>query len=209
MNSTRQHASSSQRCRAVATGRKPLTVPEILELEAALMEVFRTIRELRERSPAARYIKFPPLPSVLSESIAIAITPTLFGSDWKGRYGGSAADMIIENLATRSDLRVEVKATGQHAFQELKDKDLRADVLIWFRFGRRLELGTGEIEAAVIECPGKYVPGRCRLDVHRFEAISGIREAQKLFRFESLAAMLAPPATSAPGAPIQLGNITG
>lgn len=199
MSSTRQHASSSQSDRRVAVGRKPLTVPEILELEAALMEVFGTIRELRERSTAARYIKFPPLPSVLSESIAIAITPTLFGADWKGRYGGSAADMIIENLATRNLLRVEVKATGRHAFQELKEKDLRADVLIWFRFGRRLELGAGEIEAAVIESPGKYVPRQCRLDVRRFEAIAGIREAQKLFRFESLAAMLVPPATSLRG----------
>ena len=151
MSSTRQHAPSSRARIGVAVGRKPLTVPEILELEAALMEVFGTIRELRERSTAARYIKFPPLPSVLSESIAIAITPTLFGADWKGRYGGSAADMIIENLATRNLLRVEVKATGRHAFQELKEKDLRADVLIWFRFGRRLELGAGEIEAAVID----------------------------------------------------------
>jgi hypothetical protein len=174
-------------------GRKPLTVQEILELEAALMEVFGTIRELRERSPAARYIKFPPLPAVLSESIAIAITPTLFGSDWRGRYGGSAADLIIENMATRSALRVEVKTTGRHAFQELKDKDLRADVLIWFRFGRRLELGTGPIDAAVIKAPGRFVRSQCRLDVRRFEAIPGIQEAQKVFRFDSLAAMLAPP----------------
>jgi hypothetical protein len=193
MRTRRQHVLASQPDRGVAVGRKPLTVPEILELEAALMEVFGTIRELRERSTAARYIKFPPLPSVLSESIAIAITPTLFGSDWKGSYGGSAADMIIENLATRSLRRVEVKATGRHAFQELKEKDLRADVLIWFRFGCRLELGVGEIEAAVIESPGKYVAKQCRLDLGRFEAIPGIREAQKIFRFDSLAAMLAPP----------------
>lgn len=201
MSSTRQHASSSQANHGVAKGRKPLTVLEILELEAALMEVFGTIRELKERSPAARYIKFPPLPAVLSESIAIAITPTLFGADWRGRYGGSAADMIIENLATRSARRVEVKATGQHAFQELKDKDLRADVLIWFRFGRRLELGEGEIGAAVLECPGKYIVSQRRLDVRRFEAIPGVRESQKVFRFESLAAMLAPPTTSVRGVP--------
>lgn len=192
MRQTRQHVSSSQSDCGVTVGRKPLTVQEILELEAALMEVFGTIRELRERSPAARYIKFPPLPAVLSESIAIAITPTLFGSDWRGRYGGSAADLIIENMATRSVLRVEVKATGRHAFQELKDKDLRADVLIWFRFGRRLELGTGPIDAAVIKAPGRFVRSQCRLDVHRFEAIPGIQEAQKVFRFDSLAAMLAP-----------------
>jgi hypothetical protein len=190
---TRQRELSGGSARGEAVGRRPLTVPQILELEAALMEVFGTIRELRERSTAARYIKFPPLPAVLSESIAIAITPTLFGSDWTGRYGGSAADLLIENLATRSLLRVEVKATGRHAFQELKEKDLRADVLIWFRFGLRLELGTGPIDAAVIKAPGRFVRSQCRLDVRRFEAIPGIQEAQKVFRFDSLAAMLVPP----------------
>jgi hypothetical protein len=174
----------------VAGGRKPLTVKEILELEIALMEVFRTIRELRVRSAAARHIKFPPLPSIFSESIAIATTPTLFGSGWMGRYGGRVADLLVENAVTGSTLKVEVKATGQHAFQELKDKDLRADVLVWLRFGRRLELGKGPIEAAVIEAPGRYITRQCRLDVRRFEAIAGILEAQKVFQFDSLTAML-------------------
>lgn len=170
-----------------------MTVQEILELEKALMEVFRTIRKLRERSVATRYIKFPPLPPVFSESIAIAIIPRLFGSEWKARYGGSLADVIIENATARSALKVEVKATGQHAFQELKDKDLRADILIWLRFGHRLELGTGPIEVAVIKTPGRFIRSRCRLDVRRFEAIAGVQEAQKICRFDSLAAMLASP----------------
>jgi hypothetical protein len=174
----------------IAGGRNPLTVKEILELEIALMEVFRTIRELRVRSAAARHIKFPPLPSIFSESIAIATTSTLFGAGWTGRYGGRLADMLVENAAAGSTLKVEVKATGQHAFQELKDKDLRADVLVWLRFGRRLEMGKGPIEVAVIERPGKYFSTQCRLDVRRFEAVAGILEAQKVFQFDSLAAML-------------------
>ena len=155
------------------------------------MEVFRTIRQLRTRTSAARHIKLPPVPSVFSESIAIATTPVLFGSAWKGRYGGHEADLIVENLTTRCSLKVEVKATGQHAFQELKLKDLRADVLIWFRFGHRFESGTGPIYVAVLDSPGRYVTTQCRLDVRRFEAIPGVQQAQKIFRFESLAAMLA------------------
>ncbi len=191
MRKARQCDSVSYPHRAGAEGRKPLTVKEILELEAALIEVFRTIRKLRKRSVGARHIKFPPLPSVFSESIAIAATPTLFGSGWKGRYGGRTADLIIENSPAGRAQKVEVKATGRHAFQELKDKDLKADVLVWVRFGQRLELGSGPIEVAVIESPGKYVARQCRLDVRRFEAIPGVKEAQKLFRFESLQAMLA------------------
>jgi len=154
------------------------------------MEVFRTIRRLRERTFAARHVKFPPLPSVFSESIAIAATPLLFGPDWTGRYGGRLADVVVESSITRRTLKVEVKGTGQHAFQELKDKDLRADVLLWIRFGTRFELGSGPIEAAVIADPGRYVSSQRRLDVRRFEAIPGIRRAQRVFRFENLESML-------------------
>lgn len=187
---------------SVVEKRAPLTIDEILQLDAALIEVFRTIRQLKSRSvksrsAAARYIKFPPVPSVFSESIAIATTPVLFGSAWKGRYGGHEADLIVENLTTRCSLKVEVKATGQRAFQELKGKDLQADVLIWFRFGHRFESGAGPIEVAVLDSPGRYVRSHCRLDVRRFEAIPGIQQAQKIFRFESLGTMLAADANCA------------
>lgn len=200
MRSVRQRESRYP-ARARTEKRAPLTIDEILQLEAALMEVFRTIRQLRARITAARHIKFPPVPSVFSESIAIATTPVLFGSGWKGRYGGREADVIVENLSTHCTLKVEVKATGQHAFQELKVKDLQADVLIWFRFGHRLESGAGPIEVAVVDSPGRYVTSQRRLDVRRFEAIPGIQQAQKIFRFESLRAMLAADAGYLPTGP--------
>lgn len=167
-----------------------MAINEILQLEASLTEIFHTIHRLRQRNVAARHIKFPPVPPVFSESIAIAATPALFGSGWKGRYGGRKSDILVENVRTRRALRVEVKATGQHAFQELKEKDLQADVLVWFRFGRRFQDGVGPIEVAVLHSPGRYVRNQCRLDVRRFEAIPGIQSAQKIFRFESLGAML-------------------
>lgn len=127
----------------------------------------------------------------MSESIAIAATPLLFGPDWRGNYGGSSSDLLVENGTDHRRLRVEVKATGRHAFQEFKDKDLQADVLLWIRFGTRLEAGSGPIEVAVIERPGKYIRTQRRLDVRRLEAIPGIREAQKVLRFDRLDSMLA------------------
>jgi hypothetical protein len=168
MRSARRGRPAGHLTRTQTQKRKPLTVNEILELDSALMEVFRTIHQLRQRSFAARCIKLPPVPAIFSESIAIAATPVLFGPGWKGRYGGRESDIIVENVRTRRALKVEVKATGQHAFQELKEKDLRADVLIWFRFGRRFESGRGPIEVAVVRSPGKYVRSQRRLDVRRF-----------------------------------------
>jgi hypothetical protein len=163
---------------------------EILELDRALINVFRLIRETHELNPVARLIKFPSLPAVFSESIVIAAATVLFGPGWRCRYGGKECDVILENTHGTETKRVEVKATGQHAFQELKAKDLRADVLVWVRFGRRYEVGAGAIEVVVIEDPGRHVSSPRRLDVNRFNAIPGIAASQKAFHFESIEELL-------------------
>lgn len=182
------------------SARRPLNQAEMLKLESALMGVFGVVSKFRRENPVAKHIKFPPMPSILSESIAIAATPLLFGPSWVGRYGGALCDVLIECKDSLSSRRVEVKATGQHAFQELKEKDLRADALVWIRFGRRFEHGSGTIEIVVLEQPGNYFQGNLRLDVRRFEAIPGIRANQKTFAFNSIAQILAEAAAiSGPG----------
>lgn len=167
-----------------------MTTAQIMELDRALAAVFRMIREVRDKTPVARHIKFPPLPAVFSESIVMAAATVLFGPGWKCASGGNNCDIILENANGDLKKRVEVKATGQHAFQELKAKDLRADVLIWIRFGRRYELGAGSIEIAVIESPGRYIEKPRRLDVNRLERIPGIIENQKILHFESIEELL-------------------
>ena len=173
--------------------REPLSREEILDLDRALMGVFRSIRAFRESNAVARYIKFPPMPAIFSESIAIAATPILFGREWKGGYGGRDSDLTVKNLGSGKALRVEVKATAQHAFQEIKEKDLLADALIWIRFGRRYELGVGAIEVAVIERLGSYVKTSRRLDVRRLDLIPGLLDSQRMFHFDGLEQMLRTP----------------
>jgi hypothetical protein len=150
-------------------------------------------RETRDLNPVASHIKFPSLPAVFSESIVIAAATVLFGPGWKCRYGGNECDVILESTNGTQTKRVEVKATGQHAFQELKAKDLRAEVLVWIRFGRRYEVGGGAIEVAIIEDPGRYVSSPRRLDVNRLNAIPGITASQKVFRFESIEELIGRP----------------
>jgi len=162
-----------------------LTPREILELDAALIEAFRTIQALRVKFPAAKHIKFPPLPPVFSESIVIAAAQKLFGDEWKARYGGKECDVILENK-NQEQRRVEVKATGEHAFQEFKSKDLRADILVWVRFAKRFQNGTGPIEINLLENPGRLIPTACRLDTARFERRIGPDAGVKVFSFESL-----------------------
>ena len=169
----------------------PLSPGEILELDAALVRAFRAIRELQEELSAARYIKFPPLPSIFSESLVIAAAPRIFGPDWTARYGGSLCDVLIEN-GRGEEKRVEVKATGEHAFQEFKAKDLRADFLVWVRFGRRFNLGQGPIEIAILSDPSKLISAACRLDTARLEKRVGSSGALKVLSFDSLEALLEP-----------------
>lgn len=189
MNSTpRRNPPNAKRCPSRA--REPLTTTQIIELDRALAAVFRIIREMREQTSVARHIKFPSLPAAFSESIVIAATPALFGPGWRCGYGGKKCDIFLENVNDGLTKRVEVKASGQHAFQELKAKDLRADVLIWIRFGRRYQVGSGPIEVAVIENPGKYIAKPRRLDVNRLDRIPGIIESQKILRFESIEQLL-------------------
>ena len=76
--------SSEGRNRPSPRGQGTPIPEEILQLDAALVRAFRTIRELREELPAAKYIKFPPLPSIFSESIVIAAAPRIFGSGMDG-----------------------------------------------------------------------------------------------------------------------------
>jgi len=169
--------------------RVPLNLDEIFELDTALIKTFQTIQELRDQLPAARHIKFPPLPSIYSESIIIAAAPRLFGIEWTARYGGSECDVLIENDKSEKK-RLEVKATGEHAFQEFKAKDLRADYLVWIRFGRRFNLGQGSIEIVILGEPSRYIQNACRLDATRFQKRVGDSVLLKTFSYDSLNALL-------------------
>ena len=181
--------SSGGRNRPSPRGRVPLSPEEIVQLDVALIRAFRTIRELREELPAARHIKSPPLPSIFSESIIIAAAPRIFGSEWTARYGGALCDVLIAN-GRGEEKRVEVKATGEHAFQEFKAKDLRADFLVWVRFGRRFNLGQGPIEIAILSDPAKVISAACRLDTARLEKRVGSSGALRVSSFDSLEALL-------------------
>jgi hypothetical protein len=181
--------SSDGRIPPSLTGRVPLCPVEIIQLDAAFVRAFRTIRELREELPAARHIKSPALPSVFSESIIIAAAPRIFGAGWKARYGGATCDVLIEN-GHGEEKRVEVRATGVHAFHEFKAKDLRADFLVWVRFGRRFNLGQGPIVIAVLSNPARFIPSPCRLDTARFEKRVGSTESLRIQSFDSLEELL-------------------
>ena len=112
--------------------RHSLTAEELTELAALLRRVFDCISQLKAANPAAAPIQYPKLPSIFSESLVLLCGPVLFPHAKNLRRGGAVADILFE--AGNITKRVEVKATGQQAFQYFGQKDINADFLVWLAF---------------------------------------------------------------------------
>jgi hypothetical protein len=146
--------------------RQLLTREEIVQLDGALVEYFRLHRRLATKYPAAARIYRPAIPSIFSESVAAVATPHLFGNGASAERGKgrSAPDLLVHK--GRRVLRVEVKATGSSAFCQIREKDLRSDVLLWLAFGSRYVEGHGPLLVFGLRNPGSVLSKewpRCRL----------------------------------------------
>jgi hypothetical protein len=143
-----------------------LTKEELLELDRVLIETYAFFDEMRSRSPIAKLIHYPSVPSVFSESLTIHCAEFLFGSGWTAKLGEGVCDVILE---WKDEQRtVEVKATGQTGFQEFKGKDLVADFLVWIDFGERYISGTDKLSIYILSNPKTYFGKPLRLKLHQF-----------------------------------------
>ena len=115
------------------TVRLSLTAAELVELAALLRRAFDCIAKLKAKNPAAAPIQYPKLPSVFSESVILHCSSVLFPGARNLRRGGVSADILFES--GKRTKRVEIKATGQQAFQYFGQKDISADFLVWLAFG--------------------------------------------------------------------------
>jgi hypothetical protein len=175
---------------SVATSRKPLSRGEILELDAALIEAFAALRRLRTQRPAAAAIKFPAIPSVLSESVVAHLAPRLFGASGSAIYGGRSSDLQVD-VDGVTPLDIEVKATGEGGFQEIKQKDLLCDALVWVDFGRRYADGEGEAVIYVLRDPRKFFQRPTRIVLRGFLARVGDSPLFVSYRYDIKADRLA------------------
>ena len=171
--------------------RSPLTPQEIIELDRALIEAFASHRSLKNRIPAARYIKYSQLPALFAESFVIAGTRKLFGSGWLAAIGRPVSDVRLSDATGRSR-RVEVKSSGHHGFQELKRKDLLADTIVWVHFGRRFHEGHGAIQVVILDNPGKHISEPVRLDIPRLMRRVGNTQDLRLIEIADLEDFLSP-----------------
>lgn len=156
--------STSRRGRA----RTLLSVERLLALDDALIAAYRDHNALCELHPVARgHVSRPSIPSAFSESLTALLTGELYGVGATVAYGGVASDLLVFSPDGRA-LTVEVKASGVSRFQELKERDLAADALVWVDFGSRYVHGQGSVTFHHLPEPRRFAAPRRKLTLDVF-----------------------------------------
>lgn len=149
---------------------------EIIELIDLLAEVFSCISDMRNDNPLAKRIQFPNVPPILSESLCILEREKLFLGCSNAVFGGKMCDIIVL-FPDGTRKTVEIKATGQSAFQSLSKKDIAADFLVRVHFGRFFEDYNEEIKVYVMENPKRIFPQGVKINLEKFKSADpAIRE---------------------------------
>jgi len=126
---------------------KGLSKDEILGLERTIRQAFQALNKLKQEEPLAKYIQYPKIPSIFSESIAAKVLPHIF-SGFEAIGGGITADILL--VGEHGTKTVEVKATGKSGFQYFGEKDCKADYLLWISFGDYFQNDTGTIDVLIM-----------------------------------------------------------
>jgi len=152
----------------IGRARTLLSIDQLLALDAALIAAYRDHDGLCEAHPVARgRISRPPIPSAFSESLTALLAGTLYGAGTTAAYGGATNDLSVFSPDGRA-LTVEVKASGVSGFQELKERDLAADALVWVDFGSRYINGQGSVTFHHLPDPGRFAAPRRKLTLDVF-----------------------------------------
>ncbi len=116
--------------------RELLSIENIKELNRLLRDVFNYINRLKKENKLANKIKYPQLPSIITESLALhllkkrEIIKEL--KEYNFNFGGNTADIL--GISNNKTIKIEVKSTAKSAFQYFGKKDISANFIIWFHF---------------------------------------------------------------------------
>ncbi len=138
---------------------KHLSKQDIESLSQSLKRSFKYLTDQRTSDVLAKYIQFPKIPPILSESlVARLITNKKILSDLavdKIVINHAQADLVI--VTPSHKIMVEVKSTGKSAFQNIGEKDIRSDYLIWVHFNTFFtEEKLDSFEVFIIKHPKRY-----------------------------------------------------
>ena len=168
---------------------KTLSMKEIKELSNLTANVFKYYTSLKKKNKIAKFIQYPKVPNILSESLAIQlilkkkILREL--SSCEVILGGNVADVIAKKL--KSIKKIEVKATGAKEFQEFGPKDIKADFLVWINFGDSFLRGNfSRISVFTLKNPRKYFKKPTKIVLSKFKQIMGNRIVKYEFNLKTV-----------------------
>ncbi len=155
-------------------GRRLLTTNEIKEMVSLIRQDFQYKISLRKENILAEKIKFTPLPSSLTESLAIhllrklSILPELKNFDID--FGGRISDIIAKD--NKIQKKIEVKATGESAFQYFGEKDITADYIIWIHFDDFfMRSDKQNVKIYIIKDPNKHFSKPTKITIDQLKQI--------------------------------------
>jgi hypothetical protein len=155
--------------------RNLLTVEEIRTLIKLQRRVFAFIKEVMDEDPVGRKMKYPQIPSILTESLAIHLLRSgrILKGELDGRvfeFGGRVADVVAAHESRVS--KIEIKATGPKAFQYFSDKDVNADYIIWIHFGEFFHIKeNAPIQIYIARSPNRFFTERQKIILSKFRSV--------------------------------------
>jgi hypothetical protein len=166
-----------------------LSIGDIKRLNKLLRQVFEYINNLRKENDLAVKIKYPQLPSVLSESLAIhllkkrLIIPELDGFGFY--FGGRIADILATKNSKK--LKIEVKATAKSAFEYFGEKDISADYILWLHFEDfYTKPRKTNIEIFTVTKPGDYFKKPLKITLSKLRSKVGPSLEKKAININSI-----------------------
>ena len=153
-------------------GKEPLDPESILCLIRLYRKVFDYLEDLRSQDSTASYIQFPKIAPVLSESLAIHLMRSgrLLPQLDNPIPGGAKADILAEEDGRQ--VKVEVKATGESAFQYFGVKDISADYLVWMHFGACFRREGNDLAVYVLRSPGLHFHSTGKITLRKFQQVA-------------------------------------
>ncbi|HEU0219181.1 MAG TPA: hypothetical protein VFQ98_00075 [Gallionella sp.] len=129
---------------------------QIAELVKLLRAVFQYHHELRKQSEVAHLVQFPKIPSALSESLVVILGNQGLLLNELNLHNFQLSEENGDVVATSNNmqkLKIEVKATGNSAFQFFGDKDIESDILVWVHFDNCFKESSSEVKIFTVINP--------------------------------------------------------
>jgi hypothetical protein len=145
----------------------PLTLDEIEKLEILFTSVFSFLDTLRQLTPLAEEIQYPKIPTLLSESLVVRLHGRLFKGSVSAKFGKPRSDIKVM-MKDGTEKLVEVKATGESAFEFLGKRDITTDYLVWVHFGRYFHDKKDPITIYTLSEPSKIFVAETKLVLKDF-----------------------------------------